>query len=479
MIRLIVDDAADPDRTEDLNRLHRPDAGLVVMHAASRASPAAFARELLDALGRPVAVREAASAAAIVDWAHAWLVSAPRPAQLVVYGAWRLTPGTAEWLARIAEHGPTVWLIVHDDSAVPEYVEELAQERWDWQRFAAHRFHDDSEEREDFGLPDWGSPYLPPFPWSRRYVQSLDRETLNRIAPLATTFHVLGQRLDELCGKPTMRRLGVTAAVARLALVSSRPSDLSVFCRLLEEEVFLRGGLLVCDPGAIAELFRPGGPADPIIAELHHSRSDPLHANPRLALADLVQLGSNQPPPVLFARDGSHVVLDDGTQAPIPPWHRWTARASAYLADLETDDPGTRPIALSMSAYLELPEFRYQGRPIGIAQLQPLSMLIAPHLRFSTLDQRDPGPDGEDDVEAMTPETAEMLHRIWEARSRWRRTGNVPKPPAEDPVVRWLVDHELVTIDPHGAPDLAPWLLDVLQDRHTWSHGPRLSSFGA
>lgn len=482
MIRLVVDDDADPQHTETLNRFLRPDVGLVVVHAPPRADAAALAREVLDALGRPIAARQR-TGAAVVEWAQAWLAAAPRPAQLIVYGAWRLTPSATKWLSQLADRGPTVWLIVHDDTAVPEHVEVIAQERWDWPRFAAHRFYDEPESCGPVGLPEWGSPYLPPFPWSRRYVQDLDRETLNRIAPLATTFHVIGQRLDELCGKPTMHRLGVTAAVARLALISSRPSDLSVFCRLLEEEVFLRGALLVCDPRAIAELFQPGGPADPIIAELHHNRSDPLHANPRLALADLIQLGSSQPAPVLFARDGSHVLLDDGTQAPIPPWHRWTACACAYLADIETGDPGVSASTLRMSAYLELPEFHYQNHPVGIAELQPLSALVSQYVQFTklrstALDDEAPEPDSEGDGEALTPAAAEMLHQIWEARPKWRVTDAGPQPPA-DPAVRWLVDRGLATIDPHGAPKLAPWLLEVLQDRHSWGHGPQLSSYGA
>jgi len=440
---------------------------------------AALAREVLHALGRPVVARQR-PVAVVVDWAHAWLASAPGPAQLVVYGAWRLTPSAVEWLIELADQGPTVWLIVHDDTAVPDYVEVTAQERWDWPRFAAHRFHDDTENREAGGLPEWGSPYLPPFPWSRRYVQDLDRETLNRIAPLTTTFHVIGQRLDDLCGKPTMHRLGVTAAVARLALISSRPSDLSVFCRLLEEEVFLRGALLVCDPRAIAELFQPGGPADPIIAELHHSRSDPMHADPRLALANLFQFASAEPEPRLFARDGSHVLLTDATQAPIPPWHRWTARASAHLADLRTGDPDLSAKTLHMSVYLELPEFLYQSHPIGIAELQPLSTLISPHVRFAALklNALDPEPDREDDGEALTPDAAAMLHQMWQTHPQSRRTDAGPRPPA-DPAVRWLVDRGLATINPDGAPDLAPWLRDVLRDRNRWGHGPRFSSYGA
>lgn len=487
MLVHVEEDCSDASSVAAINTLHAPTAGTVVVHAPYGCPRREFAIEVLNALGRPP--KDDEPTRQLVAWATSWLITAAPRCDLVIYGAARLASDSIRWLTELAKHDHvTVWFVSSPDEQ--HRIGTTDAPTWRWHTFitrpwpAEHALENGTNTLCGEPIPHgWPQGDLPPFPWTRRRIEEMPTRSPEYAAvlQLTLTYESVFAVIERVLGIPKLEARGVQAAVAYLSLISATAPDLSVLLRHLEEDVFLRGGLLVVDPQQVAERVAT------LRADHHFSaahRTGTEHDNDpdpgrgvsilvsHLRQAERKEFTTSQM--ASAAIDGSTLVSGSGSILHVPSWWRWTIRAAAAM---EADSPrhSQRPASPGFTAMSRLAgysaiTFREPVDPEDLhVALAPIIDAIAPVARFRRLadhETEDPTTAAAPSLDAAGPPltlaAAQRLHDLYERQSGQvnRRDGLV-----DDAGLAWLVEHRLADRNERGIPGMAPWLFDVMQDR--------------
>ncbi len=143
----------------------------------------------------------------------------------------------------------------------------------------------------------------------------------------------------------------VSAALARLTLITQQRPDLTVLSRMLEHDLFLHGAILTINIDAVLQVvggnrpdrgnpeqYREGGACDPLRAAQE-------------VIGTLDEFGER---PAFtshcdIAADGTHTIELDGTRREIPPWGRWALRAASWHAAADKRAPPPRAFTYGCS----------------------------------------------------------------------------------------------------------------------------------
>lgn len=496
MLVLVEEDHSDTATVTAVNELHAPTTGTVVVHAPYDCPRREFAIEVLNALGRPPQFDE--PIATLIGWATSWLLAASPRCDLIVYGAGRVAPDTRRWITELAENDHiTVWAVSSPDERLVSAWTGAAA--WHWATFISRPWRQERLRRSAPKTlcgapvpPDWGPDDLPPFPWTRQRIDELATGSPEYAAvlQLTLTYESSLEVVHRLLGGPRIEARGVLAAVAYLALISDSGPDLSVLLRHLEEDVFVRGGLLIVDPHKVTER----------IAELHadqrlgmgrrtgtehDTNPDPrrgvglLISQLRRAERDAFDASAN----VVAADDGSTLVAGCGSTVHVPPWWRWTVRAAA-VSERETSPPNPRtPTLTDRSCLTSYSAISYR-EPSGDvhAALGPIIDAITPNARFHRLTPdatKHPGtptarmPMTDSTTQPpLTAAAAQKVHELYELRAE--RMTHHDRIADDDPGLIWLVEHGLVHYNAAALPEMAPWLFDLMRRRLSGQINPEV-----
>ena len=109
---LVVDDSDSIRNTAIINGLHDPIRRVFVAHVPGRREE--LPTQLLLALAGTRDGVEGVGPTRQRHWVHAW-VQAFAPADLIVYGAWRLKKPDVDWILSLGTGQPTIriWLVTH------------------------------------------------------------------------------------------------------------------------------------------------------------------------------------------------------------------------------------------------------------------------------------------------------------------------------------------------------------------------------
>jgi hypothetical protein len=261
---------------------------------------------------------------------------------------------------------------------------------------------------------------------------------------------------------PALRN--VSAALARLTLITHDRPDLTVLSRYLEHDLFLHGAVLTIDVESVLELAGANRPDRQVQPAPHGDRS----CNPAEAARDVIGTLHQYGRPAAFtgycdiAADGTHAIELDGDLREIPPWARWPLRAACWLSATGTAKPRDPKRSRRSTHHL-------------YGHLPPVSDNIANNLRnglepltSSLQDAFTYEPFVKTTTSAVTDRedgfSTQVAEASWTLRKR-RRTGD-PVPRRGDPGVRWLFNNDLAyeDVENDGRPALHAWLLDAIRD---------------
>jgi hypothetical protein len=472
LLATVFDEIDDVANVRWLNARHLPEQGIVVVHVPPACTVRLLAAEVLRALGRSVPAKTPGIRDHGHHWAQAWLSTARPRCDLVVYGAQRLTQPARAWLADVAA-GPStnVWLITLEEPAMAD--QGLV---WRWETFQSHPWHERvrNDELAGFPLPaGWKREDLPPFPLSHVRAHILDPDAWQGIHRLGVTYTSVRRyefnRLLSGDHPPAVRN--VSAALARLTMISHDRPDLTVLSRYLEHDLFLHGAILTIDIDAVLSILGADH-ADHTAQRVHRDQGA---CNPAEAARDVVGTLHEFGRPTFagycdIAADGTHAVELDGDRREIPPWGRWPLRAACWLSDTTSSPPHQRRRhASSNRLYGHLPPIADNVANDLRTGLEPLTSALQDAFTYEPY------------VAGATPEettradgfTVQAAQAIWTLRQH-RRTQD-RKPRATDPGVRWLLDNDLAfKHDDDGRPALRGWLLDAIKN-DAYSRGPKFN----
>lgn len=491
MLIEVEEDHSGTSTVRAVNALHAPAVGTVVVHAPYGCPLREFAIEVLHALDRPPAPE--ARTADLAAWATAWLTTAAPRCDLLVYGARRLAATSQRWLRELAEHpNVTVWRINDPDELRRDTAYDAGSPAvWRWQTFLTRPWrHPGPHHHAELTLcgrpcpPSWQQDDPPPFPWTRRRIAALPTPSAEyaAVVQLTLTYEAVSPTIERTIGTPDLEARGVTAAVAYLALIARSALDLAIFLRHLEEDVFLRRGLLIADPQRIAARVASLD-AEGQLGTSHRSATEHnCDADPRRAVEDLVsRLRPSERREfeasrmISAATDGTTLTNGAGTVLHVPPWWNWPVRAAARVRQLSPTTPSIAALT-TKSRLTSYQAIEVLGRPASEslhATLAPAIDAIAPDVTLHTLP--DPGAnipaaataDGtgdSDDLPPLTPAAAHRLHELYEQRSE--RLYHHEHLPPDDPGIEWLIAHDLADHHPErGNTTIVPWLYDTMYAR--------------
>lgn len=495
MLIQVEENDSDSSTVAAINDLHAPAVGTVVVHAPYGCPLREFAIEVLVALGRPPDLDE--PAANLTTWAAAWLRTARPRCDLLIYGARRLAASCYTWLRALAEHPQvTVWLIDDPNElqrSTPPAVG--ATPIWSWQTFITRPWR--RERLRDYAAealcgkpcpPGWPRAGLPPFPWTRGRIAEFATGSPEYAAvlQLTLTYEALSPVIERAIGTPRLEARGVMAAVAYLALIADSAADLSVLVRHLEEDVFIRRGLLIVDPHRISQRIAELR-ADRLLDDAHQDPTMLVHsADPMNAVSHLI--GDLRPQDrrefeesemVSAADDGSTLINGHGTTVHVPPWWSWCVRAAATMQPTQSRyTPPTTPQTAVLTEVSRLTSYR-AVTVLGSHDSQQLHATlgatidaIAPDITFEPLPESGGDPvfsaheqtsqDGID--QPLTVAAAHRLHELYEQRSE-RLYRHVHLPPG-DSGIAWLTTHGLAEHHAErGNTTIVPWLHEAMRAR--------------
>ncbi len=475
MLTTVFDETDDVSHVRWLNARHLPEQGIVVVHVPPGAALALLAAEVLRALGRVVPEKTPNFRAHGHVWAQAWISTARPRCDLVLYGAQRLTEPARAWLTDVAKApAVNVWLV-----ATEEPDDSESAPCWRWETFRSHPWHERTRSDELAGRPlprDWRHDDLPSFPLSHIRAHNLAQDSWEGLQRLGVTYASVRRyefnRLLSNQRPPALRN--VSAALARLTLITHDRPDLTVLSRYLEHDLFLHGAVLTIDLDAVLELAG----ADRPDRQVQPAPRDDGSCNPAEAARDVIGTLHQYGRPAAFtgycdiAADGTHAIELDGDRREIPPWGRWPLRAACWLSATGIAKPRDpkRSDRSTHHLYGHLPPVADNIANNLRNGLEPLTSSLQDAFTYEPFVKTTTSAvtDRDDGFSTQVAET------IWTLRTR-RRFGD-PVPRRGDPGVRWLLDNDLAYEDVQndGRPALRAWLLDAIRD-DAFSRGPQFN----